>query len=130
MNTGHEGSMSTIHANTPRDALSRLETMIAMGGAEIPQRAMRQQVASAIDLIVQGNRFSDGTRKQTYISEVLGMEGDTITMQDLFVFENQGINEEGRVMGEFVSTGVQPRFLQKVRQAGADLPSNIFGRTK
>jgi pilus assembly protein CpaF len=130
MNTGHEGSMSTIHANTPRDALSRMETMIAMGGAEIPQRAMRQQIASAIDVIVQGNRFSDGSRKQTYVSEVLGMEGDTITMQDLFAFESEGINEEGDVLGRFVATGVQPRFLQKVRQSGADLPADIFRRQK
>ena len=130
MNTGHEGSMSTIHANTPRDALSRMETMIAMGGTDLPQRAMRQQVASAIDLIVQGNRFSDGTRKQTYISEVLGMEGDTITMQDLFLFESRGIDEEGNVKGEFVSTGVQPRFLPRLRQSGADVPSDLFVREK
>ncbi|MFP4176399.1 MAG: CpaF family protein [Planctomycetota bacterium] len=128
MNTGHEGSMSTIHANTPRDAMSRLETMIAMGSADLPQKAMRQQVASAIDLVVQGNRFSDGSRKQTYISEVMGLEGDTITMQDLFVFEREGIDEDGVVQGRFVSTGVQPRFLPKLQQAGIDIPSDVFAR--
>ncbi len=129
MNTGHEGSMSTIHANTPRDALSRMETMIAMGGAELPQRALRQQIAGAIDVIVQGNRFSDGSRKQTYVSEVMGMEGDTITMQDIFVFERKGIDEEGTVHGEFVSTGVQPRFLSKLKRNGEDLPQGIFAQS-
>ena len=128
MNTGHEGSMSTIHANTPRDAISRMETMIAMGGLDLPQRAMRKQIASALDVIVQGNRFSDGTRKQTYISEVLGMEGDQVVMQDIFLFEREGISEEGKVLGQFVPTGVQPRFLQKLKGAGIDLPVDLFAR--
>jgi len=126
MNTGHEGSMSTIHANSPRDAISRLETMIAMGGLELPPRAMRQQIASAIDVIVQGNRFADGTRKLTYISEVLGMEGDMVTMQDLFVFERQGIGRDGKVLGRFVPTGVQPRFLQRLSAAGIRVPADLF----
>jgi len=128
MNTGHDGSMSTIHANTPRDALSRLETMIAMGGLDLPPRAMRQQVASAIDIIVQGNRLSDGTRKITCISEVLGMEGDMVTMQDLFVFEREGIAEDGTVKGRYVPTGVQPRFMQELRGAGIELPPSLFLR--
>ena len=130
MNTGHEGSMSTVHANSPRDAISRLETMIAMGGLELPPRAMRQQIASAIDVIVQGNRFADGTRKLTYISEVLGMESDMVTMQDLFVFERRGIDKEGKVLGRFVPTGVQPRFLQRLSAAGIGLPANLFVANK
>jgi len=126
MNTGHEGSMSTIHANSPRDALSRLETMIAMRGLELPPRAMRQQIASAIHVVVQANRFADGSRKLTHISEVLGMEGEMVTMQDLFVFRREGIGEDGRVKGEFVATGVQPRFLQRLQAAGIALPSDLF----
>ncbi|MFP4026883.1 MAG: CpaF family protein [Candidatus Brocadiia bacterium] len=128
MNTGHEGSMSTIHANTPRDAISRLENLVAMGGLDLPQKAMRKQIASAIDLIVQGNRFSDGTRKQTCISEVLGMEGDQVTMQDIFLFDREGIGENGKVLGEFVATGVQPRFLQKLKSSGVNLPLDLFSR--
>jgi len=130
MNTGHEGSMSTIHANSPRDAISRLETMIAMRGLDLPPRAMRQQIASAVNVIVQGNRFADGTRKLTHISEVLGMEGEMVTMQDLFIFERAGIGEDGRVQGRFVPTGVQPRFLQRLRAAGVNLPPNLFAAAK
>ncbi len=126
MNTGHEGSMSTIHSNSPRDALSRLETMIAMGGLDLPPRAMRQQIASAMDVVVQGNRFADGTRKLTCISEVLGMEGDTVTMQDLYVFRREGIDEDGKVMGKFVPTGVQPRFLSRLAANGIHLPANLL----
>jgi len=126
MNTGHEGSMSTVHANTPRDALSRLETMISMAGIELPQRAMRQQIASALHLIVQGTRLSDGSRKLTYFSEVLGMEGEAVIMQDLFLFEREGIDENGKVKGKFVATGVQPRFLSKLKAAGIPLPMSIF----
>jgi len=99
-----------------------------MGGLDLPQRAMRKQIASALDVIVQGNRFSDGTRKQTYISEVLGMEGDQVVMQDIFLFEREGISEEGKVLGQFVPTGVQPRFLQKLKGAGIDLPVDLFAR--
>jgi len=126
MNTGHEGSMSTVHANTPRDALSRIETMISMAGIELPQRAMRQQISSAIDVIVQGNRLSDGSRKLTFLSEVLGMEGDAIVMQDLFAFEREGISEEGKVKGRFIATGVQPRFMQKMKAAGIEISQSVF----
>ena len=126
MNTGHDGSMCTVHANTPRDALSRLETMIAMGGVELPQRAMRQQISSAIDVILQLSRMSDGTRKTTYVSEVLGMEGDIVTMQDIFIFEREGLDKDGNVQGKHVATGVQPRFMQRMRAAGINLPPAIF----
>ena len=126
MNTGHDGSMCTVHANTPRDALSRLETMIAMGGVELPQKAMRQQVSSAIDIILQLSRMSDGTRKATYASEVLGMEGDIVTMQDIFIFEREGLDKDGNVQGKHVATGVQPRFMQRMRAAGINLPPAIF----
>jgi len=126
MNTGHDGSMCTVHANAPRDALTRLETMIAMAGIDLPQRAMRQQVSSAIDVIVQVARMSDGTRKLTYFSEVLGMEGDVVTMQDIFVFERHGLKEDGTVKGEHMATGVQPRFLQRIKAIGIDIPPGMF----
>ena len=126
MNTGHDGSMSTVHANSPRDALSRLETMIAMCGIELPQRAMRQQIASAIDIIVQQQRLSDGSRKMVYLSEVLDMEGDMVTMQDIFVFDRKGIDREQNVVGGHVATGVQPRFVQRLRASGVSLPPQIF----
>src|SRR5687767_6308765 len=106
MNTGHDGSLTTVHANTPRDALSRIETMIAMGATNLPEKAMRQQIAAAIQIVVQQSRMSDGTRKVTAISEITGMEGDVITMQDIFVFEKLGVSPEGRVIGRFRATGV------------------------
>jgi pilus assembly protein CpaF len=126
MNTGHDGSMCTIHANAPRDALSRMETMILMSGIDLPQRAMRQQVSSAIDLVLQLSRLSDGSRKVTYFSEVLGMEGDIVTMQDIFVYDRRGMDEEGRVLGAHVATGVQPRFMQRLRACGIELPPGLF----
>ena len=126
MNTGHDGSMCTVHSNTPRDALSRLETMIAMGGFDLPQRAMRQQISAAIDVVVQAARLSDGTRKVTCISEVLGMEGEMITMQDIFVFERHGVDEDGRAIGQHVATGVQPRFMQRLKASGIHLPPAVF----
>jgi len=126
MNTGHDGSMSTVHANSPRDALTRLETMIAMSGVELPPSAMRQQVASALDIIVQQQRLPDGSRKVTTFSEVIGMEGDMITMQDIFVFERAGRDKDGKVRGRHVSTGVQPRFVEKMKTAGIDLPVGLF----
>src|SRR5216117_911964 len=115
MNTGHDGSLTTIHANTPRDALSRVETMIAMGATNLPERAMRQQIAAAIQLVVQQTRLSDGTRKVTSISEITGMEGDVITMQEIFVFEKIGVTQDGKVVGRFSATGVRPKCCERLK---------------
>jgi pilus assembly protein CpaF len=128
MNTGHEGSMTTIHANTPRDAVSRLETMIAMGGVELPIRALRQQFAGAVDLIIQVQRLQGGPRRLTYITEVLNMEQDQIVMQDLFMFKQDGIDETGRAFGHFEATGVRPSFMPRLEAAGVKLPSNLFAQ--
>ena len=113
MNTGHDGSLTTIHANSPRDALYRLDTMVAMANLNIPDRAIRQQVASAIELVVQIARLSDGTRKVTAISEITGMEREMITMQDIFVFEKLGVDEDGRVRGRFRATGIRPKCSER-----------------
>jgi pilus assembly protein CpaF len=126
MNTGHDGSLTTVHANTPRDALSRIETMIAMGATNLPERAMRQQIASAIQLVVQQTRLSDGTRKVTSVSEITGMEGDVITMQEIFVFEKLGVTQEGRVLGRFRATGVRPKCADRLRASGIHLPPDMF----
>ncbi len=126
MNTGHEGSLTTIHANTPRDALSRLETMVSMANLNLPEKAARQQIASAMNVVVQVNRMSDGTRKITNISEVTGMEGPVVTMQDLFVFERRGIDEKMRVRGSFKTTGIRPKFTERLYAAGISLPSDLF----
>lgn len=126
MNTGHDGSLATIHANTPRDALSRLETMVLMSGVEIPAKAIRQQVSSAIDVIVQVSRLSDGRRKIISVSEIVGMEGDTITMQEIFVFEKTGVSADGSVIGKFLPTGIRPKFADKLKIAGIELSSDIF----
>ena len=126
MNTGHDGSLTTIHANTPRDALSRLETMVAMSNLNIPQDAMRRQISSALDLVIQVSRLSDGTRKVISVAEVTGMEGDVVTMQDLFVFRKKGIRESGEVLGEFIATGIRPRFSERLAVAGIHLPVAMF----
>ena len=126
MNTGHDGSLTTIHANTPRDALSRLETMIQMTGMRLSERAMRQQVASAIDLVLQVARLSDGTRRVTSISEITGMEGDTITMQEVFQYERTGVNADGQVIGRFRPTGIRPRFAERLKASGLQLPRVFF----
>jgi pilus assembly protein CpaF len=126
MNTGHDGSLTTVHANTPRDALTRIETMIAMGATNLPERAMRQQIASAIQLVVQQTRLADGTRKVTNISEITGMEGDVITMQDIFIFEKLGLNKEGRVVGRCRASGVRPKCAERMRAAGIHLPADMF----
>lgn len=126
MNTGHEGSLTTIHANTPRDAVSRLETMISMGGLELPMKALRHQFASAVDLIIQANRLQGGPRKITHITEVLNMEQDTVIMQDIFLFVQDGIDENGRAYGHFEATGVRPSFMGRLESAGVRLPSNLF----
>jgi pilus assembly protein CpaF len=126
MNTGHEGSLTTIHANTPRDALSRLETMVAMSNLNIPDHAIRRQISSAIDVVVQVSRLSDGTRKVISLAEITGMEGDVVTMQDIFVFRKRGIRENGEVIGEFVPTGVRPKFAEKLLVTGIHLPASMF----
>jgi len=126
MNTGHEGSLTTIHANSPRDALSRLETMIAMAELNLPDRAVRQQIASAINLIVQVSRMPDGTRKVTNISEVTGMEGPMITTQDLFAFERSGYDENKRVRGTFRPTGIRPKFIERLESFGIRLDPDTF----
>ncbi|HZM97305.1 MAG TPA: CpaF family protein [Vicinamibacterales bacterium] len=126
MNTGHDGSLTTVHANTPRDALTRIETMIAMGTTNLPDKAMRQQIASAIHLVVQQTRLADGTRKVTSISEITGMEGDVITMQEIFVFEKAGISKEGKVIGRFRATGVRPKCSERLKAAGILLPAEMF----
>jgi len=126
MNTGHEGSLTTIHANTPRDAVARMETMITMAGFELPLKALRQQIASAVDLIVQVNRLQGGPRKITHITEILGMEQDTIVMQDIYHYEQDGISEAGRAFGRFEATGVRPSFMDRLESAGVRLPSSAF----
>jgi pilus assembly protein CpaF len=126
MNTGHDGSLTTIHANTPRDALSRLETMVAMSNLSIPDHAIRRQIASAVDVVVQVSRLSDGTRKVISLAEITGMEGDVVTMQDIFVFRKRGIRENGEVLGEFAPTGVRPKFAEKLLVSGIALPIAMF----
>jgi pilus assembly protein CpaF len=126
MNTGHDGSLTTVHANTPRDALARIETMIAMGATNLPEKAMRAQIASAIQIVCQQTRLSDGSRRVTSVSEITGMEGDIITMQEIFVFEKMGLNQEGKVMGRFRATGVRPKVAEKLKAAGVHLPADMF----
>ncbi|HEY7291358.1 MAG TPA: CpaF family protein [Vicinamibacterales bacterium] len=126
MNTGHDGSLTTVHANTPRDALSRIETMIAMGATNLPERAMRQQISSAIQLVVQQTRLSDGSRKVTSVSEITGMEGDVITMQEIFNFEKLGVTQEGKVVGRFRATGVRPKCAERLKASGIILPADMF----
>ena len=126
MNTGHDGSLTTIHANTTRDALGRLETMVAMANLNIPEAAIRRQISSALDVVVQVSRLSDGTRKVISISEVTGMEGSIVTMQDIFTYRKRGINENGQVVGEFMASGVRPKFAERLLVAGIQLPTDMF----
>jgi pilus assembly protein CpaF len=126
MNTGHDGSLTTVHANTPRDALTRVETMIAMGATNLPEKAMRQQIASAIQIVIQQTRLSDGSRRVTTVSEITGMEGDIITMQDIFVFEKMGVTKEGKVAGRFRATGVRPKVAERMKGHGILLPTDMF----
>ncbi|HLV94646.1 MAG TPA: CpaF family protein [Candidatus Acidoferrales bacterium] len=126
MNTGHDGSLTTIHANTPRDALARLETMVAMANLNIPESAIRRQISSAIDVVVQISRMSDGTRKVVSIAEITGMEGEVVTMQDIFVFRKRGIKESGEVIGEFLPTGIRPKFGERLLVTGVRLPMSMF----
>jgi pilus assembly protein CpaF len=126
MNTGHAGSMTTLHANSPRDAQARLETMIMMAGMELPVKAMRQQISSAIDLIVQTNRLQGGPRKITSLMEVMNMEQDMIIMQEIFRYKQLGIDQNGRAFGQFEATGVRPSFVPRLEASGIKLPSNLF----
>jgi pilus assembly protein CpaF len=130
MNTGHDGSLTTIHANSPRDALYRLDTMVAMANLNIPEKAIRQQIASAVNLIVQISRMSDGTRKITAVSEITGMEGDVITMQDIFLFERSGLGPDGRVRGRFRATGIRPKCAERLAAAGVHLGMDMFEHVK
>jgi pilus assembly protein CpaF len=127
MNTGHDGSLTTLHANSPRDALARLETMISMASLDLPEKAMRQQVASAINLVIQIARLSDGTRKLIQVSEIVGMEGDIITMQEIFLYEREGMGEGDKVLGSFKATGIRPRCADRLKAYGIDLNAMLFG---
>ena len=126
MNTGHDGSLTTVHANTPRDALTRIETMISMGAMNLPEKAMRHQISSAVQVVIQQTRMSDGTRKVTSISEITGMEGDVITMQEIFAFEKLGVTPEGKVIGRFRATGVRPKVCERLKASGIHLPADMF----
>ena len=130
MNTGHDGSLTTIHANSPRDALSRLETMVAMSNLNLPENAVRRQIASALDVVVQVSRMSDGTRKIISIAEITGMEGDVVTMQDVFVYRKRGIRENGEVVGDFMPTGIRPKFSERLLVSGIQLPMTMFEAPK
>jgi len=129
MNTGHDGSMTTLHANTPRDALARIETMVLMAGMDLPVRAIREQTAAAVNLIVQQSRLKDGSRKITNITEVQGMEGDVVVLQDVFAFEQTGLDERGKIVGQLRPTGIRPKFIELFEQQNIYLPPNIFGYT-
>jgi pilus assembly protein CpaF len=126
MNTGHDGSITTIHANTARDALTRIETMVAMTGLSIPSRAVRQQIASAIDVVIQLARLADGSRRLISLQELTGMEGEVVTMQEIFTFEQTGVDEHGRIQGEIVPTGIRPRFAERLARSSVKLPADIF----
>jgi pilus assembly protein CpaF len=126
MNTGHDGSLTTGHANSPRDMLSRLETMVLMAGMDLPVRAIREQIASAVELILQQSRLQDGSRRITHLTEVQGMEGDVITLQDIFVFEQTGRDGSGKITGQFKPTGIRPKFLEKMKANGIQLPNETF----
>jgi pilus assembly protein CpaF len=130
MNTGHDGSLTTVHANSARDALYRLDTMVAMANLNIPERAIRQQIASAVNLVVHMGRMADGTRKVTSVTEITGMEGDVISMQDIFIFERSGINQQGKVCGRFRATGIRPKVSERLTTAGHELPSGMFEHVK
>ena len=130
MNTGHDGSLTTIHSNSPRDALHRLNTMVAMANLNIPDKAMRQQIASALNLVIQVTRLSDGARRVTSISEVTGMEGDVITMQEIFSFEKTGLTPDRKVVGVFRATGIRPKCSERLVASGATLPAEMFEHVK
>ncbi|HSG47930.1 MAG TPA: ATPase, T2SS/T4P/T4SS family, partial [Longimicrobiales bacterium] len=126
MNTGHDGSLTTLHANTPRDALNRLATMVAMANLNLPEKAVRQQIANGIQVVLQVSRLPDGTRKLMSISEVVGTEGDVITMQEIFAFDRQGLDEVGKVLGRFRPTGIRPKFADILQSRGVELSGSLF----
>jgi pilus assembly protein CpaF len=126
MNTGHDGSLATIHANSPRDALTRLETMVSMAGLNIPDRAIRHQVSSAIDVVIQLSRLSDGSRKMMGLHEIVGMEGDMITMQEIFAYKMMGLTDDRKVKGRFVTSGIRPKFMSRLEEMGVNLPASLF----
>ena len=130
MNTGHDGSLTTVHANTARDALYRLDTMVAMSNLNIPEKAVRQQISSAIDIVVQVTRLSDGTRRITAVTEITGMEGEVITMQDIFLFEKTGVRADGRIAGRFRATGIRPKCSERLASSGVQLPADMFEHMK
>jgi pilus assembly protein CpaF len=127
MNTGHDGSMTTVHANTPKDAVSRVETMCMMAGMDLPQRAIREQIASAVEVFVQASRLKDGSRKVIAVTEVQGMEGDVVVLRDIFEFQQKGLDEKGKIIGDLRPTGVRPRFIEKFESLNIFLPPDIFG---
>jgi pilus assembly protein CpaF len=126
MNTGHDGSLTTIHANSPRDAIARMETMALMANLNLPEKAIRRQIASAVAIVIQVSRFSDGTRRVTHLSEITGMEDDVVSMQDVFVFEKQGVSPDGRILGAFTATGIRPVFADKLQASGISVPGSWF----
>jgi pilus assembly protein CpaF len=126
MNTGHEGSMATIHANTPRDGLTRLENMVSMAASNLPTKAMRQQISSAVGVVIQVSRLTDGKRKVMSIQEVTGMEGEIITMQEIFAFKQTGLGDDGRVLGHHTATGIRPRFIERLRNFGVNIGATVF----
>jgi pilus assembly protein CpaF len=127
MNTGHDGSMGTLHANTPREALSRLESMITMGGYTLPSKTIREMICSSVDVVIQAARLRDGSRRITHVTEIVGMEGDVITLQDLFLFDySAGIDEEGHFLGGLKSTGLRPRFLDRLQERGVSVSAEVF----
>src|SRR5438876_6259677 len=126
MNTGHDGSLTTVHANNPRDAISRMETMALMANLNLPEKAVRRQIASAVQLIVQISRFTDGSRRVTHVTEISGMEDDVVSMQDVFVFDKQGISPDGRVLGAFTATGIRPKFAERLKASGINVPASWF----
>jgi len=126
MNTGHDGSLTTIHANNPRDAISRMETMALMANLNLPERAVRQQIASAISIVLQISRMSDGSRRVTHLSEITGMDEYVVSLQDIFIFEKRGVTADGRVLGTFSATGIRPKFAEKLKASGITLSSSLF----
>jgi pilus assembly protein CpaF len=129
MNTGHDGSLTTVHANTPRDALARIETMAMMANLNLPEKAVRRQMASAINVVVQISRFNDGTRRITHLSEITGMEEDIVSMQDVFVYEKQGVSTDGKVVGAFTATGIRPKFAERLKASGINVPAAWFSNS-
>jgi pilus assembly protein CpaF len=126
MNTGHDGSLTTVHSNTPRDAIARIENMVLMANLELPVRVIREQIASAINLVVHLTRLRDGSRRVTHVTEIVGMEGEMVTTQDVFLFRQQGVDDNGRVRGTITATGIRPKCVERIEQEGIALPTDVF----